>query len=1317
MKKYSRFMFIVAAIFTLAHSGSGQEYPQKKILIVVEGNTDLKNYAIGDGRQLAELLGHFNTAVTIKGVNKYNPGEVNNFDYTFYIGFNARDAVPAKFLEDVLATSKPVIWMNTGMIEFSEKYNLRKKYGFSVSTLDSLDDFDMVKSDNKVFTKGEPNANIIDISNRRLVTVVADAYSTKKRKEIPYIVKSKNLMYIADSPFASATENDRYLLFADMLHDILHEQHEESHSALIRIEDVDPLQSPDQLRDIADILSARGIPFLVGVIPFYVDPEEGIRVSLSDKPDFVDAIKYMVKNGGTIVMHGVTHQYKGTTAVDFEFWDGSTDKPIKDETAEGDAKKIEMGLQEFMKNGLSPLIWETPHYTASFTLYNTIAKYFSSAMEQRLAIEDADYSQYFPYIINKDLFGQKIYPENLGYVPLNPNKAESEAYVQNIIKNAKTNLYVRDGFASVFFHPFLDLDLLKQLVDGIEKLGYTYIDLREQKNWVKTKDRIILTGSQNYTIHLEDQYLFEAYYDHTGEIKSKTTSEKRLKGAITKSIELEPGDLYKAEPTEFRERPLSFLQKTEYSVEKLYDNVFAKEEEWSDIRAVILWNHHVKGAAFHDESSLAALLRNVNVQVDTFFIGQPLNLSRYNLLIAPYAFIDSLKQTDYDIINDFVESGGNIITDTKNDLAEELGISFTQTHVRVGRIHDRYFPEERIAWRYPELVSKFETDGVDEVFCVDDVTETPMAIGKKIGKGKAIYFNSSFDSYSQHGYSQYPFALEYVRKYFRLRPIVRRENLEMYFDPGFRKTYSIEALIKQWVNQGVRIVHVAGWNQFPKYTYDYKRLITLAHANGILVYAWFEPPQVSKKFWDEHPWWREKNYKGEDIPPMWRYAVALEDDSCLAVMSDEYGKILNGYDWDGVNLAELYFEAGKGFENPEIFAPMHPSARREVKKKYGFDLDSIFSPQSPYFWKTNPAVMNAVVDYRVGQLTQAYETFLSSFAQIAKEKQGFQIVVTAMDGYGSPELREYLGVDMNQIVALQKKYQFVLQVEDPETLWSTDPGRYIEIGKRYSKIIGDSTKLALDLNIVNFRKKEAITPFPTLIQTGTESFYLVKAAALGAPRFTIYSESSVNPQDMGFLSNALAADVHYRYTDNGYQLNSPYSFVCKLPKLISEINVDNVPLSPFRDNLYIIPAGSHHITLNRQAVNTFSTHELQAKIMSIAGNLLSVTHGLRTIDFEYESATRAIASFNVAPSSVRVDYQEYPFTVMKGNDCFSIFLPTGKHYVELVAGDQFSFGVNVTSLWSTTAIAIFGVLAVTALFLMYVALKVVKRGYAPRKVS
>ncbi len=97
-------------------------------------------------------------------------------------------------------------------------------------------------------------------------------------------------------------------------------------------------------------------------------------------------------------------------------------------------------------------------------------------------------------------------------------RRSSEAYIQSIIKSAKVNLAVRDGFASCFFHSFLDLDLLKELVDGIQKLGYTYIDLSELTNWVKTKDRVILSGSQSYEITLQDQYLAEAYFDTDGNV-------------------------------------------------------------------------------------------------------------------------------------------------------------------------------------------------------------------------------------------------------------------------------------------------------------------------------------------------------------------------------------------------------------------------------------------------------------------------------------------------------------------------------------------------------------------------------------------------------------------------------------------------------------------------------------------------------------------------------------------------------------------------------------------------------------------------------
>lgn len=1304
-------LVITALILFLPYSSFSTEVKTKNILVLAEGDSELKTVAIATARQLATLLGHFNTKTTIKGVNQYSSGELNNYDFTFYIGDKPKNNVPEKFQKDVLTTSKQIIWIHTGFIEFSKTDNVKNTFGFFVSNIDSSAEYDIVKSGNRIFTKGDKPTAVIQITNKNLVQVLATTVSTKKKRELPYIVKSKNLIYIGDSPFAYAEPTDRYLLFADMLHDILGEPHDESHSAIIRIEDISPMDNPNKLRDIADILSERGIPFLVGVIPFYVNPNQGIRMSLSDKPDLVDALKYMVRNGGSIVMHGSTHQYKGVTATDFEFWDQITNKPIKDENELAFSRKIEMGIQELMKNGLYPIAWETPHYTASFLFYRTISKYFSTAIEQRLAIEDFEQAQYFPYIINKDLFGQKIYPENLGFVPLDEDKKVSEEAVQNIIKGAKVNLQVRDGFASCFFHEFLDLDLLKKIVDGVTALGYKYIDLREGTNWIKTKDRIILTGNQDYKLDLDDQFLVEAYYDHNGEIIKKDYSQNRIKGIVSKQITLEQGEFYRAEPTEYREHELTFWDKFYNRAKKFYQNIFVKKDDWKIMHTAILWNHHARGAAYNDQASFASVLKSVNLKVDTIFVGQKIDLQKYNLLIVPFAFVDSLTEKDYNTISNFVYNGGNIITDTKNDLASGFNIKFTKNQIKISRVRDKYFPEESITWRYFELVNKIEIDENDDVFCYDDITKMPMVIGRQIGKGKMIFFNSRFDPHSQEGYSLYPYLLEYIKNYFGLRPVIRRDNLEVYFDPGFRRTYSSEDLIKLWVSQGIRIVHVAGWHIYPKHTWDYKRLIDLAHSNGILVYAWLEPPQVSQKFWNEHPEWREKNYKDEDVQPSFRYPVALTDPKCVAEMNNQFKIFLESYDWDGVDLAELYFESAKGLENQNLFTPMHPSAKNEVMKKYGIDLSKIFDPASNFYWKNNSYVEKSITDYRVNKINEVYEIFLSTFIQIAKAKTGFEIIVTAMDGLSSPELRDYNAVDMKSIIDLQKKYNFTLQIEDPEKFWSTDPLRYTKIGKQYAGLLGGNSKLMLDLNIMSIRKENVITPFPTLIQTGTESYHLINAAATGAPRFTIYSESSVNPQDILFFPYASSANISYNYIENGYEFISPYSFVLKLPKNINEISIDGYSISSYRDNLFTIPAGTHKILYTDKPANSFSTNELQAKILSFSGNLVSVAYGMKDIKFAYESNTRNLITLNSKPISVKIDNRDYKFDVMKGNDCFSIFLPPGNHYVELSIGDTFSFGISLTSLWSSTGIAIFGILAIVILICLYLLLKIIRKKY------
>ncbi|RPI04174.1 MAG: DUF2334 domain-containing protein, partial [Ignavibacteriae bacterium] len=1174
--------------------------------------------------------------------------------------------------------------------------------------------FDQVSANNATFTKGDSHLGIVRITSPGKVKILGKAYSTSKHKESPYAIAVKNLIYFSDSPFSYAIPGDHYNYFADYLHDILKEEHETSHRAMIRIEDVTVFENPDNLREIADILSSRGIPFMVGVIPFFVDPGEGTRLSLSDKPDLVDALQYMVHNGGTIVMHGVTHQYKGTTAVDYEFWDDNTGGPIKGETEEEDARKIETGIQEFMKNDLYPLVWETPHYTASFILYKTIAKYFSSACEQRLSMEDADFSQFFPYIINKDLFGQKIYPENLGYVPLNPDKAASRASVDQLIKNAKAQLYIRDGVATAFFHAFLDLDLLKQLADGLEGLGYSFLDMREETHWVKMKDRVILSGTQGYSVTLKDQYLSEVTFDESGEVRERSISEKRILGTISKHVTLQPREFYKAEPTEFREREQSFVEKTVSEAERVYDNIFSKEDEWKAAHALILWNHFARGALFNDQASFASALRSVSIPTDTAFLGQPINPSKYNLLIVPAAIADSLTPQDISVITAFVSSGGNIILDFKSDVAGEFGIQYAKTQLRVRRVRDQLFPEEQIVWRYAELVNKFDVDNLDKIFCADEATESPMVIGKRFGKGKVLYINSRFDPHSQQGYSNYPFLIEYIRRYFQLRPIVRREQLEVYFEPGIRRQYSIENLVRSWVSNGIRIIHVSGWHEYPKYTYDYARLIRLAHANGILVYAWLEPPQVSQMFWTNHPEWREKNIYGDDARPSWRYPVALTDTLCLHEVSRVYRLFLDSYDWDGVDLAELYFESGLGLKEPRQFTPAHPSARLELKHRYGIDLKAAFDSLSPSYWKTNEVVKESIVNYRVQKLKSIYEIFLTSFSEIAKQKPGFQIIVTAIDNFGTPELREQSGIDMHSIIELQKKFGFTLQVEDPEAKWSSNPRRYIDLGKQYSKLV-DSTKLMLDLNILTFRKKDAVIPFPTLIQTGIESFHLVRSAALGAPRLTIYSEASVNPQDLAFFANALAGDVQYRFDDGGIDVRSGSSFVLRLPKEITEITLDGKPLPPFRDNRYVIPAGEHAILLAPQASSNFSTHELQTRIMSATGGLTAIQYGLRDVTLDYNSDGRMLISLSNMPTALTVDGSPVEFTVMKGNDCFSIFLPPGKHQANITAGDRFAYGINFTSFWSTTAIAVFSAIAISLLLLMYIFLKFVRRLAVNRK--
>jgi len=73
------------------------------------------------------------------------------------------------------------------------------------------------------------------------------------------------------------------------------------------------------------------------------------------------------------------------------------------------------------------------------------------------------------------VYGEKVIPENLGdYEPteMNNNPPRTAA---DIIHNAQLNLAVTQGVASFFFDPSNPLSVLKQIVSGIQGLGYQFV--------------------------------------------------------------------------------------------------------------------------------------------------------------------------------------------------------------------------------------------------------------------------------------------------------------------------------------------------------------------------------------------------------------------------------------------------------------------------------------------------------------------------------------------------------------------------------------------------------------------------------------------------------------------------------------------------------------------------------------------------------------------------------------------------------------------------------------------------------------------------
>ncbi|MBN1421283.1 MAG: DUF2334 domain-containing protein, partial [Planctomycetes bacterium] len=435
-----------------------------------------------DAVHTATLLRHFRVDPEVRLAADYAAGDAMRFDALFYLGHLPALDLPEAFLAEAAASSRTVVWCNRSIDALLAR---RPGCGFASRGFQEGADARAVRYKGADLPREETSLVAIDVTDPGRCRVWATAVTPSG--ELPYAVQSGALWYFADLPTAYAIEGGGYLAFADLLHEISGEDHAARPLALIRIEDVHPLTPPDALRRVARSLERRGIPWLIALVPFYVNPEEHAFVRISERPAFAAAIRDCAARGATIVLHGSTHQRTGESTSDYEFWDGTGHKPLARASQAETHDRVERGLAECRANGIFPLLWETPHYAATDADYAVLSRTFSAAVERRQAHDEHGSDQLLPYVIPCDRFGQLLLPEALGYVPLDDQRPEP------ILAAARRALVVRDGIAGFFFHTFCDLGVMEDIVDGMADLGYRFVDPLVLPLSVRTERSLVTT--------------------------------------------------------------------------------------------------------------------------------------------------------------------------------------------------------------------------------------------------------------------------------------------------------------------------------------------------------------------------------------------------------------------------------------------------------------------------------------------------------------------------------------------------------------------------------------------------------------------------------------------------------------------------------------------------------------------------------------------------------------------------------------------------------------------------------------------------------